>query len=159
MATKTYGGCNRTMEINDEVNGAETTDRPSRVIVSGSPIVFDHIRRLMNTVSDLWIEYKLATLFRVLEDFYGLIMPKLSDKKLIDEIEARREIARNSLLGDKEQVKTIRAVYNTDREAKNAYRNLVYSKARPLLIDYQKVLYKQLYDLKLIIGGDDNERR
>ena len=120
------------------------------------PILHEHLRRLMNDISNYLADYKLAMLLHALEDLYTLIRPRLKNKEeIIKDLDNKREQAQKALAYNKEDLEKEEG-WCTQQKRINL-RAKLYTKTKPLLLDFQTALYEQLYELKLILGGGNNE--
>lgn len=117
------------------------------------PILYEHLRRLMNDISNYWADYKMARLGHALQDLYTLIRPRLKGKEeIIKDLEDKRDKAHKALTYKKEDVEKQGGFSYQDNLI--ILKRKLYSQAKPLLLDFQTALYEQLYELKLILGGD-----
>lgn len=129
------------------------TDEHIKSSTNTEPILYEHLRRLMNDISNYWAEYKMARLCHALQDLYTLIRPRLKGKEsIINDLEEKKSKAEAALTYTNGELQ---------RQGSFSYNNnllllrkKLYSRAKPLLLDFQTALYEQLYELKLILGGD-----
>lgn len=132
------------------------SDKIGKSIISSEPILYEHIRRLMNDISNYLSDNKLTKLLYALNDLYTLIRPRLKGKDDIrKDIEEKGQTARKVLSYTEEDIDKVDGVSYRDKLIK--FKSLLYHRALPYILDYQTVLYDQLYELKLILGGDNNE--
>ena len=127
-----------------------------RSSISTEPILYEHLRRLMNDISNYWADYKLSRLSHTLDDLYTLIKPRLKNKEdVIKDLDDKRDKAQKALTYNEADVEKQKGNSYHDRFMR--LKQKMYAKAKPLLLDLQAALYEQLYELKLILGGNKNE--